>query len=370
MTYDGSQLSDAFRADPAWSVPGDAGPIAPAVSVAKGPDAKWIALSDHAAPIEGQGIADVVQCGSLVVELTEPSQSGTVLLDYQSEVGWPRGLSIFHHAQTGIILMHRQGGTVTRHHLPGPLPQGWGLARLIFAWDGPARTWSLTLEDAEGRWAVGATGTKPMPLTGKDIRALCAGGSAVQRHAAVDWFGVSLQPPGLPPAAWVGHRTPIDTRRGLVAAGELGPDDLVATLDGGYLPLLALHRMTLPNRGRFSPVLLRAPYFAERADLLVAPGQLTLLSGAAVEYLFGEDAVLAPAAALRDGNTALSDTRRPLTTCIALALGQPALILADGCPLLCCAGGALPDLPYRLLRNYELRPLISLLRPGEHRSIA
>lgn len=208
-----------------------------------------------------------------------------------------------------------------------------------------------------------------MPFTGADILAFCAGPNAARRDPAVLWFGLCTARPITPPSAWLGQRAPVQTPNGPVAAAHLRAGDMVQTLDHGTQQILATRAMTLPNRGDMGPVLLRAPYFADHVDLLVAPGQLTLLSGAGVEYLFGEDTVLAPAAALRDGNSALSDNRRPTTQCIALDLGKPALIMADGCPLLCSPDAA-TALPYRLLHDYEVLPLQSLSSRGGRRNAA
>ena len=330
------------------------------------PVAQWVALSDHTGPIIAGGIADVVQSGSLILELAAPRQGGSVLLDYQSDVEWPRAFSIFHDADLGIVIRHRQGGVAQRLQLPGPLPREWGLARLTYSWDGPARVWSMRLEDTAGAWAFETMGLNPVPMAGLDILALCAAQNSVRRDGAVQWFGVSLQTPCSAPKTWIGSYTPVETLRGSVAAGELRLSDMVATLDHGHQPLRALHKTNLPNRGRFAPVLLRAPYYARQSDILVAPAQLILLSGVVVEYLFGEDAVLAPAAALRDGNSALSDFRRPVRACVSLDLGGAELIIADGCPLLCTSGLAGPTLPYRVLEDYEVLPLQSVLgRTGQ-----
>lgn len=334
------------------------------------PDAQWIALSDHAESITPAGIADVVQRGSLVVELKGPAEGGSVLLDYRADAGWPRAFSIFRDTQAGLVILHRQGPTATRHILPGPLPQGGALARLTYSWDGPARKWSLQLENTDGLWSKETSGSNPMPLAGPDLLALCKGGASSRRDASVLWFGVCLQTPQCENPTWIGHRTPVDTLRGKVAAGDLRIGDQIITLDHGPQPLRGMSRTHQPNRGRFAPVLLRAPYFARQTDLLVAQRQLTLLSGAAVEYLFGEDAVLAPAMALRDGNSALSDARRPITTGISLDLGAPQVILADGCPLLIAPDAAKAALPYRLLHDYEATTLQSLLGRGGQRSAA
>jgi Hint domain len=330
----------------------------------------WIVLSDHAGAVSPAGIADVVQQGSLVIELTPPKDDAAVLLDYRSDAGWPRALSIFADATAGIVLLYRQGAVAQRYHLPGPLPRDWALARLTFTWNGPARSWSLRFEDAGGAWVVQAQGNNPVPFAGADLAALCAGANAARRDPSVQWFGACVDAALPNPAGWIGQRTPVNTARGPVAAENLRVGDMIATLDSGHRPLRGLHKMTLPNRSRFAPVLLRAPYFAAHVDLLVSQGQLTLLSGAGVEYLFGEDAVLAPAVALRDGNTALLDSRRPTTAFVALDLGGPEVIFADGCPLLCGSNAASAALPYRLLHDYELLPLQSLLGRGGQRSAA
>ena len=330
---------------------------------------QWLALSDHDGPIAGTGIEDIVRRATLVLDLIPPRPGASVLLDYRSTAGWPRTLSLLYDTAGGITLLHRQGDAALRHHLPGPLPQHWSHARLTFHWDGPARAWCLRLEDGAGTWAQQSQGTNPMPITGEDLLAMCSGHTTARRDAAVQWFGVCQGHPQTAPSAWIGARTPVQTPRGPVPAANLRPGDLVETLDRGAQPILSLARMTLPNRGRFAPVLLRAPYFANAVDLLVAPEQLILLSGAGVEYLFGEDAVLAPAASLRDGNAALSDRRRPVTACIALDLGKPVLILAGGCPLLCSPDAA-TAVPYRLLHDYEVLPLQSLLRRGGQRNAA
>ena len=84
-----------------------------------------------------------------------------------------------------------------------------------------------------------------------------------------------------------------------------------------------------------------------------------MIAGASVEYLFGEEEVLAPAGLLMDGRVAQMDERRAVTTCVALDLGRPVLITADGCCLLSVASGQ--TLPRRALQDYEALPLMALL---------
>lgn len=331
-------------------------------------DPKWIAISDHTTAINPAALTEVVQRGSFVLEFSPPKGGAAVLLDYKAYAGWARAFSIFQDEHAGLIVLHRQADTVRRHGLPGPLPRDWALARLIFSWDGPARTWSIRLEDCAGTGALQADGANPIPMTGADILALCGGQNVMRKHVSVQWFGACLHLPANRPSTWIGKRSPIATGRGPVAAEDLRVGDDIVTRDNGLRPLRALHHLIVPSRGRFAPILLRAPYFSRATDLLVSQDQLTLLSGAAVEYLFGEDTVLVSADALRDGNSALTDTRRPMTSGIALDLGTPELILADGCALLSLAEDE--PLPYRLLEGFEALPLRSLLGRGGQRNAA
>jgi hypothetical protein len=64
-----------------------------------------------------------------------------------------------------------------------------------------------------------------------------------------------------------------------------------------------LHR-TVPARGSFAPIRIRAPFFGLGQDIIVAPDQRLLLRGAEVRKLFGKDAALVPARHLVNGTAA------------------------------------------------------------------
>jgi hypothetical protein len=342
------------------------------------PSQDWLALSDRGLCGADPGGHALLDKGLFVMELALPLSPSTILLNHQAEDGWPRTFAVFHDGAAGLVLLHRQGQSVVRHHLPGPLPEGVGIGRLCFHFDAPARHWQLTFQllDAIGAapdMALGlsAAGSNPLPVRLADMAALCAGQAAAAVHPAVLWFGLTRgdAPPARAP--WIGLRTPVETTRGPVAAGHLAPGDLVLTLDDGPQPLLAVHRFDLPSKGSFAPVLLRAPFFGQEQDLLIAADQMIALAGSEVEYLFGEDEVLIQAGFLADGRTALLDQRRSVTTSVALEFSGPALVLADGCALLCAAGAqaaiAPPSLPRRSLHSYEALTLMAQMgRSGRH----
>lgn len=321
----------------------------------------WIALSDRDGALEGASPGDALPRGTLILELDLPLPSG-VLLDYQRTDGFARTFSLFHDAETGLTLLHRQGSHLLRHSLPGPLPRDSGTARLTWHWDSAKAFWTLDYEVAGNPQRRRATGNGALPLPMADLLALCRGDGVRVQHPAVLWFGATQGAAPPDHAPWIGLRTPVETPRGPVAAGNLRPGDLVQTCDNGVQPILSLRRMELPSRGFFAPILLRAPYFGAMGNLLVSADQLIALSGAAVEYLFGEDEVLARAGHLIDGRAALADARRAVTACISVDLGASELLIADGCSLASAHHGprsTAPALPRRLLHGYEAVPLLS-----------
>lgn len=309
----------------------------------------------------------LLQRGLLVVEIDLPLAEAAVLLDLRAGTGADEvALSLFHDLGAGIALLHRQGGQVLRHVLPGPLPQKRGVARLSFGWDAGARRWSLALEQ-DGR-RIAAEGTVALPLRWNDVQSLCAGGSGVLRHPAVLWFGVS-EGPALPgPMAWLGVATPIETPRGAVPAGLLKPGDRVLTRDNGAVPLVGVTRLAVPSRGSLAPIRLCTPYYGARGDILVSPDQAVWVSGAEAEYLFGDEEVLVLARHLADGQMAVTDSRRAVAMGVVLDLGAAELVEADGC-LLATAGAACLPAARRVLDAYEAQPLRSAMQRSQRRAV-
>ena len=317
----------------------------------------WLALSDHAAP-PGARPASVTR-GLFVVEFRLPLDGPTVLLNHQTRDG--RALSVFHDPAIGPSLLLRVAGRMRRFRMDARLaPDTIGAARIGLWVDGA--NWRLTYQELGQESVAELRGIDPLPLDVDLIRQIADPMGGALRHPAVLWFGLTLSA-DLPRAApWIGPNTPIETDRGPVAAGQLVPGMRVRTLDAGFRPVQRVHRMTLPAAGSFAPVVLRRPFFAVERDLLVSADQLLLVAGPSVEYLTGEEEVLVPAGALADGRAAERDNRRAVIHCVALDLGAPALLVADGCCLLSQPPGAQGlALPRRTLQNWEMVPLLALM---------
>ena len=324
----------------------------------------WLVISDRQSDA---GLAGPLPSGLFVIEFTLPLPDAALLCDVAIQDQGERGFSIFYQPEAGLILRNRQGARLVRHVLPGRLPDEPGTARLAFAFDCAADRWDLRLElvgrpDLPARTARGVA---PLPLVPADIARMSEERRRQSRHPAVLWFGLAQGVAAPARIAWIGLRSPVETPRGPVAAGRLQPGDLVLTEDDGALPLLSSLRMALPACGSFAPVLLRAPFLPVQHDLLLSADQMVLMRGPEVEYLFGDDEVLVPGAALVDGRTALMEQRRMVVPSVALLFDRPAILNVDGCGLL----AALPQdrAPRLCLQEYEAQMLMTQLGRGAAR---
>lgn len=327
--------------------------------------AEWIALSDRGSPLNGADPGAILPRGAFVMELMLPFTGPTVVLDYAEPDG-RSGVSLFYDPQRGLILLQRQGRRLLRHVLPDPFVGDTGMRRITFTWDILARQWALRAEAMDDTAACIATGSDPVAWSVADMVALCHTG---QRHAQVLWYGMTTGD-GPPRArAWIGRQTKLDTPNGPVAAGLLQAGDLVYTQDAGPLPVRYSLHAEMPGRGAFAPILLRAPYFGQTTDLLVSSEQPVCMAGTAVEYLFGEDRVLAAAAQLADGIAAYPDNRRSVVIGVVLDFGRPVLVTADGCALFIQSAPAGPT-PARLLQRFEVTPLMAMQTRAGIRTVA
>jgi hypothetical protein len=168
-------------------------------------------------------------------------------------------------------------------------------------------------------------------------------------------------------AALLGPRTPLATPHGAVAAGQLRPGDLVLTRDAGPRPVRRILRPDPSGTAAIAPVYLRAPYFGLAADLLVSGAQPIAFRGTDVEYLFGEDEVLAEARHLVDGIRAHVAPGAARLAWLAIDLGTEALLLSGGCALATAALGPAalrPSATPRRISLHEARALQAMRLPS------
>jgi len=206
-----------------------------------------------------------------------------------------------------------------------PCPQGTGSRlRLTYQFNADTRHWMIRLHPLDEQSpTVEITGIGALPFAHKDIEDIC---KSTEIEPSVLWFGFSRNDSLPQNAPWIGPRTPIQTARGTVLAGSLAVGDIVMTQDRGPVTLLGLHKLGLPARGSFAPVLLRGPIYSKSCDVLVSASQRIVITGGEVEYLFGTDSVLVEARNIVDGHTALADGRQDVIAAVILDLGGAALV--------------------------------------------
>lgn len=284
----------------------------------------WLALS-------GAGFVDVwanpftsLDQGCFVAELHQPLPRGKVLINMRSTVGEERAFALFSAPDGALSILQRNGASVLRVGIPmGPLSSG-NVLRLTYKFDVHSRQWALRLQPIDDALpAQEVTGVGATAFAHKDIEDIC---NTAECDPNVLWFGFSRSDNLPQRAPWIGPRTPIETTRGAVLAGNLVVGDIIITQDRGPIPLRGLHKMGLPARGSFAPVLLRGPFYSSTSDVLVSANQRIAVSGGEVEYLFGTEAVLVEARDVVDGITAMADGRHNVISAVVLDLGCAALV--------------------------------------------
>jgi hypothetical protein len=127
--------------------------------------------------------------------------------------------------------------------------------------------------------------------------------------------------------------TPVATPWGYRNVATLKRGDTVYTVAGDVVPVLHVVSRTVPARGTFAPIRMRAPYFGLQADIIIAPEQHVVIDGPEVEYLFSCEKVLTPARHLVNGFAALTEPCGHLTRYTQLILPNHEPILAGGAPV-------------------------------------
>lgn len=306
----------------------------------------WIAISDHENhTFSEQGIgarADdpwllddspdaLLAKGSLVIETRLPvSHRPRHLVYYANGGDWALHLSLQALPGGGLTLVLEQGGEILHQTINHSEAGRTDVLRITYSWDAPGRWGQLALERSDQDTVLLLPVASPKPLRVADARALMLPNS--DRYLAPDVLFLALsdtiEPVGPMPS--LSLDTPIATPVGYRAAGDIRRGDLVLTADGQSVPVLHRVNRTVPAAGCFSPVQLRAPYFGLRQEVRVAPSQRLVLSGADVEYLFGQESVLIPAQHLLGGNAVVPAETDRLITYTQLLLPSHETLIAAG----------------------------------------
>ncbi|MEX0311901.1 MAG: Hint domain-containing protein [Tateyamaria sp.] len=285
---------------------------------------------------------------------------------------WPREVTFRAIPGGGIALLHRHHMDVTHAAIRWANDGRTHTLRVTYAWNAPEGWGRLALERPEGNRTISRPVHMPKPLMTDDVRDIMLAHPARTLSQEVQFAAISDDILPLGPMPSLHPETPIATPTGYRPAQSLQRGDTVTTDTGDIVPVLHTVRHTVPARGSFAPVRLRAPYFGLQRDIVVAPEQRLVLKGSEVEYIFGQEAVLVPARHLVNGHAAVWNACASLVDYVQVVLPGHEALVAAGCALESLYIGrirrdaerldasVLSDIPSRLLPEHA-RPIHQVL---------
>jgi len=309
----------------------------------------WLAVTDHeerrfslrglgadkqAQPILVNQPDALLTRGTLLFETHPVSDDAPRrLFGFEASTPYERALTFHATPGGGVTMMRTHGATTTQTDIRRTDEVRCDVLRVTYSWDAPARWGRLTLEQPEETQVISVPVENPVPLSLTDIRTLMVGGGGQIFAPEMIFAALSdkIEPVG--PMPTLMPHTPIATPWGYKAASSLQRGDTVSTRGHGVVPVVHTITRTVPARGSFQPLRLRAPYFGLLEDIIVAPEQRMLIDGPEVEYLFGQEAVLVPARHLVNGFTARPEQVGPTVTYTQVLLPRHETMLAAGSEL-------------------------------------
>lgn len=298
---------------------------------------------------------DMLATGTLLLDCNiMPSLTEQTLLSYLSIDPWRTALTIALDPKGTLILRQAQGEDTRQYTLATGLKGRAAMVTIVFGWDAPHRRAFLSAEvpDTGALWFV--TGHGPLPLSLRDATRIVTDGHHCHLMPGTGFAAIADAMMPIGPLPSLDAATLIPTPKGPVALDDLRPGHIISTLDGGRAQVRWAGGLTLPARGRFAPLHLRAPFYGAKRDIHLAPCQQIHFRSTEVEYLFATHAVSARAGDLLDGIGPRGAAGALTVDYRQLVLDRPAAINIHG-----VACGTLN--PVALLADPALRSL-SILR--------
>ncbi len=243
---------------------------------------------------------------------------------WQGRTGTAEDFRVIHYPNGAVSVEHGLFRYETPHRF---LSTGDPLS-LHYSWDVLGRTDTLILENGEtGDRLVAPVGPQRAPGLSTLLPA------PVDTTVAIDHAGIANH--FVPPVPLPGLATgaSVDTPEGPQQVETLRPGMLVNTRLHGPQPIRWIGRTEPLARGATAPIEMRAPYFGLSSDTSVARNQRILLSGPDIEYLFGEDHVLARAGDLVNGRSARLCMIHPTRVYHHILLDDHDCLMAGRCRL-------------------------------------
>ncbi|WP_456386368.1 Hint domain-containing protein [Profundibacter sp.] len=277
-----------------------------------------------------------LDCGSLVIETTCDHTNDTPPpLLHCANAGETNSRFLLTMDKDGTIKIRLQtGDTVSQLEIAKTTTKTLTQLRITFSWDLRNKTALLSVESPEQGSLCQAESNSPLPMPMEIIDALLAQKPPASVSANITFMGVSdqIEPVGFTPS--IAQNTLIDTPIGSMPIEELLRGDLVTTQDNGPQPVRWICERTVPTRGLFQPLRLRAPFFGLTQDVLVAPEQRLVFEDTEIEYMFGVESVLVEARHLVNNVNVIREPARSDTIRLyQLLFDNHEIITVAGCQM-------------------------------------
>lgn len=272
--------------------------------------------------------------GSLVLETRlSPEVGPQELLGFDRVGKDSHSLSLRAIPGVGISVMQIENDAIAHAAVRHEASDRTEVLRITLVWD-CARHWArLTVECPDEHKTISCDVKGMHPIRLDDLRDMFMGRGTRTISPDVSFAALSDQIEPIGPMPTLSPEALVATPKGYRPAGDLKRGDTVISFDGDVVPVLHSVTRTVPARGSFAPLRLRAPYFRLMQDVIVAPHQNLLITGADVEYLFGQEAVLAPAHHLVNGFSALWEPGSPTWIYTQLILPGHETLVVSGAPM-------------------------------------
>jgi hypothetical protein len=284
----------------------------------------WVGLRDARGGVFSQcglgrasrapfNLSAVMPSGTLMFEFaSDPRGRVQTLVDYGSTHPWAAGLRVTLDQNGVLTLFHWQGTQARRYTLETGLVCVTLSIVVTYTWDAPMRRGVLAVQCPDHNVMLFSEISAPLPLSMRDGMRMMADKRhcRINSNAAFVALADEVMPIGQLPT--LGADVLIPTPEGSIAISDIRAGQMIVTSSGKLAQVRWAGAATLPARGRFAPLTMRAPYHGLRQDMTVAHDQQLRIQGPEVEYLFHTDQISLRVGDLRDG-IAVRQSQRALT---------------------------------------------------------
>ncbi len=275
---------------------------------------RWIGLKDHRnrrfcasgidAAFGGETNPDVALAqGSILVEFqTDPQVGVQTVFEYGASFPWSTGFIINWHGAGILTIEHWVGRQRHVEEIQTGLTAANENLLLTYIWDGPAREAVIAIDGPLRPNPIVRHLKNPMPLCYRDLQRMIDDDCHARIGEKTAFIGLARGHCPIGPLPSLAGNTPIPTSGGMRSVSSLRQGQHVVTKSGQLAQVRWAGSITMPARGRFAPMTVRAPYFGLTTDITVASSQKLRLKGAAIDYMFDTDSVSALAGDLFGGH--------------------------------------------------------------------